>query len=151
MKMGRILSVDYGAKRTGLAVTDTLQITAGGLTTVASAEAVSYITAYATREPLERVVVGLPKQMDNLPSENMARVEAFARRLEAALPAGVEVVFYDERFTSVMAHRAMIDGGLSKKRRQDKALADEISAVLILQGYMEWMKSPGAMGHPHLL
>ena len=149
--MGRILAVDYGAKRTGLAVTDTLQIAAGGLTTVASAEAVSYIVAYATREPLERVVVGLPKQMDNRPSENMARVKAFARRLEAALPAGVEVTFYDERFTSVMAHRAMIDGGLGRKRRQDKALVDEISAVLILQGYMEWMKSPGATGHPHLL
>ncbi|RKW63077.1 MAG: Holliday junction resolvase RuvX, partial [Tannerella sp.] len=101
--MGRILAVDYGAKRTGLAVTDTLQIAAGGLTTVASAEAVNYIVAYAAREPLERVVVGLPKQMDNRPSENMARVEAFARRLEAALPAGVEVTFYDERFTSVMA------------------------------------------------
>ena len=138
--MGRILAVDYGAKRTGLAVTDTLQIAAGGLTTVASAEAVNYIVAYAAREPLERVVVGLPKQM-----------EAFVRRLEAALPAGVEVTFYDERFTSVMAHRAMIDGGLGRKRRQDKALVDEISAVLILQGYMEWMKSPGATGHPHLL
>ena len=148
--MGRILAVDYGAKRTGLAVTDTLQITAGGLTTVASAEAVSYIVAYAAREPLERVVVGLPKQMDNRPSENMARVEAFARRLEAALPEAA-IAFYDERFTSVMAHRAMIDGGLGRKRRQDKALVDEISAVLILQGYMEWMKSPGATGHPHLL
>ena len=139
--MGRILAVDYGAKRTGLAVTDTLKIAAGGLTTVASAEAVSYIVTYAAREPLERVVVGLPKQMDNRPSENMARVEAFARRLEAALPAGVEVTFYDERFTSVMAHRAMIDGGLGRKRRQDKALVDEISAVLILQGYMEWRKN----------
>jgi len=89
--------------------------------------------------------------MDKRPSENMARVEAFARRLGAALPAGVEVTFYDERFTSVMAHRAMIDGGLGRKRRQDKALVDEISAVLILQGYMEWMKSPGAGGHPYLL
>ena len=146
--MGRILAVDYGAKRTGLAVTDTLQIAAGGLTTVASTEAVAYIAAYAAREPIEKVVVGLPKQMDNRPSENMARVQAFARRLQAALPEGVEVTFYDERFTSVMAHQAMIDGGLGKKRRQDKALVDEISAVLILQGYMEWMKSPRAAGQP---
>ena len=138
--MGRILAVDYGAKRTGLAVTDTLQIAAGGLTTVASAEAVSYIVAYAAREPLERVVVGLPKQMDNRPSENMARVKAFARKLKAAMPE-VAIAFYDERFTSTMAHRAMIDGGLGKKRRQDKALVDEISAVIILQGYMEWKKN----------
>ena len=138
--MGRILAVDYGLKRTGLAVTDTLQIAAGGLTTVASAEAVSYIVAYAKREPIDEIVVGLPKQMDNRPSENMARVKAFARKLTAALPEAA-IAFYDERFTSTMAHRAMIDGGLGKKRRQDKALVDEISAVIILQGYMEWKKN----------
>lgn len=138
--MGRILAVDYGLKRTGLAVTDTLQIAAGGLTTVASAEAVSYIVAYAKREPIDEIVVGLPKQMDNRPSENMARVKTFARKLKAAMPEAT-IAFYDERFTSTMAHRAMIDGGLGKKRRQDKALVDEISAVIILQGYMEWKKN----------
>ena len=138
--MGRILAVDYGAKRTGLAVTDTLQIAAGGLTTVASAEAVSYIVAYAKREPIDEIVVGLPKQMDNRPSENMARVKAFARKLKSAMPEAT-IAFYDERFTSTMAHRAMIDGGLGKKRRQDKALVDEISAVIILQGYIEWKKN----------
>ncbi|PNE28383.1 Holliday junction DNA helicase RuvA [Tannerella sp. oral taxon 808] len=138
--MGRILAVDYGAKRTGLAVTDTLQIAAGGLTTVASAEAVSYIVAYAKREPIDEIVVGLPKQMDNRPSENMARVKTFARKLKAAMPEAT-IAFYDERFTSTMAHRAMIEGGLGKKRRQDKALVDEISAVIILQGYMEWKKN----------
>lgn len=138
--MGRILAVDYGLKRTGLAVTDTLQIAAGGLTTVASAEAVSYIVAYAKREPIDEIVVGLPKQMDNRPSENMAQVKAFARKLKAAMPEAT-MAFYDERFTSTMAHRAMIDGGLGKKRRQDKALVDEISAVIILQGYMEWKKN----------
>ncbi len=138
--MGRILAVDYGAKRTGLAVTDRLQIAAGGLTTVASAEAVNFIAAYARREPIDEIVVGLPKQMDNRPSENMARVKAFARKLKAALPE-VAITFYDERFTSAMAHQAMIDGGLKKKRRQDKALVDEISAVLILQGYMEWKRN----------
>ena len=138
--MGRILAVDYGLKRTGLAVTDTLQIAAGGLTTVASAEAVSYIVAYAKREPIDEIVVGLPKQMDNRPSENMARVKTFARKLKAAMSEAT-IAFYDERFTSTMAHRAMIDGGLGKKRRQDKALVDEISAVIILQGYMEWKKN----------
>ena len=138
--MGRILAVDYGLKRTGLAVTDTLQIAAGGLTTVASAEAVSYIVAYAKREPIDEIVVGLPKQMDNRPSENMARVKTFARKLKAAMPEAT-IAFYDERFTSTMAHRAMIEGGLGKKRRQDKALVDEISAVIILQGYMEWKKN----------
>ena len=138
--MGRILAVDYGLKRTGLAVTDTLQIAAGGLTTVASAEAVSYIVAYAKREPIDEIVVGLPKQMDNRPSENMARVKTFVRKLKAAMPEA-SIAFYDERFTSTMAHRAMIDGGLGKKRRQDKALVDEISAVIILQGYMEWKKN----------
>ena len=138
--MGRILAVDYGLKRTGLAVTDTLQIAAGGLTTVASAEAVSYIVAYAKREPIDEIVVGLPKQMDNRPSENMARVKVFVRKLKAAMPEAA-IAFYDERFTSTMAHRAMIDGGLGKKRRQDKALVDEISAVIILQGYMEWKKN----------
>ncbi len=138
--MGRILAVDYGLKRTGLAVTDTLQIAAGGLTTVVSAEAVSYIVAYAKREPIDEIVVGLPKQMDNRPSENMARVKTFARKLKAAMPEAA-IAFYDERFTSTMAHRAMIDGGLGKKRRQDKALVDEISAVIILQGYMEWKKN----------
>lgn len=138
--MGRILAVDYGLKRTGLAVTDTLQIAAGGLTTVVSAEAVSYIVAYAKREPIDEIVVGLPKQMDNRPSENMARVKTFARKLKAAMPEAT-IAFYDERFTSTMAHRAMIEGGLGKKRRQDKALVDEISAVIILQGYMEWKKN----------
>ena len=134
--MGRILAIDYGRKRTGIAVTDTLQMIAGGLTTVPSGELVGWLTNYVSKEPVERLVVGLPKQMNNEPSENMKYVEAFVAQLKKALP-DIPVEYYDERFTSVMAHRAMIDGGLKKKKRQDKGLVDEISAVIILQSYME--------------
>ena len=134
--MGRILAIDYGRKRTGIAVTDTLQMIAGGVTTVPSGELVGWLTNYVSKEPVERFVVGLPKQMNNEPSENMKYVEAFVAQLKKALP-DIPVEYYDERFTSVMAHRAMIDGGLKKKKRQDKGLVDEISAVIILQSYME--------------
>ncbi len=134
--MGRILAIDYGRKRTGIAVTDTLQMIAGGVTTVSSGELVGWLTNYVSKEPVERFVVGLPKQMNNEPSENMKYVEAFVAQLKKALP-DIPVEYYDERFTSVMAHRAMIDGGLKKKKRQDKGLVDEISAVIILQSYME--------------
>lgn len=137
--MGRILAIDYGRKRTGLAVTDTLQLIANGLATVASHEVVAYLKDYASREPLDLFVVGLPKQMNNEPSENMKYVEVFVKHLKRAVP-DIPVAYYDERFTSVMAHQAMLDGGLRKKKRQDKALVDEISAVIILQGYMESRK-----------
>lgn len=134
--MGRILAIDYGRKRTGIAVTDTLQMIAGGLTTVPSGELVGWLANYVSKEPVERFVVGLPKQMNNEPSENMKYVEIFVAQLKKALP-DIPVEYYDERFTSVMAHRVMIDGGLKKKKRQDKGLVDEISAVIILQSYME--------------
>ena len=134
--MGRILAIDYGRKRTGIAVTDTLQMIAGGLATVPSAELVSWIAAYVEKESVERIVVGQPKQMNNEPSENMKYVEAFVSHLKRTVP-DVPVEFYDERFTSVLAHKAMIDGGLKKKKRQDKGLVDEISAVIILQSYLE--------------
>lgn len=134
--MGRILAIDYGRKRTGIAVTDTLQMIAGGLTTVPSGGLVGWLANYVSKEPVERFVVGLPKQMNNEPSENMKYVEIFVAQLKKALP-DIPVEYYDERFTSVMAHRAMIDGGLKKKKRQDKGLVDEISAVIILQSYME--------------
>lgn len=137
--MGRIVAIDYGRKRTGLAVTDTLQLIAGGLATVPSGELTAYLAAYAAREPVERFVVGLPKQMNNEPSENMHYVEAFVTHLRRTLPE-IPVEYYDERFTSVMAHQAMIDGGLRKKKRQDKRLVDEISAVIILQAYLESKK-----------
>lgn len=130
------MAIDYGRKRTGIAVTDTLQMIAGGLTTVPSGELVGWLVNYVSKEPVERFVVGLPKQMNNEPSENMKYVEIFVAQLKKALP-DIPVEYYDERFTSVMAHRVMIDGGLKKKKRQDKGLVDEISAVIILQSYME--------------
>ena len=137
--MGRIIAIDYGRKRTGLAVTDKLQLIANGLTTVPSSEAVSYLTDYVSNESIDSFVVGYPKQMNNEPSENLKYVEAFVKHLNKALPE-IPVVYYDERFTSALAQKAMIDGGLKKKKRQDKALKDEISAVLILQDYLESKK-----------
>ncbi len=137
--MGRIIAIDYGRKRTGLAVTDKLQLIANGLTTVPSGEAVSYLTDYVSNESIDSFVVGYPKQMNNEPSENLKYVEAFVKHLNKTLPE-IPVVYYDERFTSSLAQKAMIDGGLKKKKRQDKALKDEISAVLILQDYLESKK-----------
>ena len=134
--MARILSIDYGKKRTGLAVTDPLQIIAGGLATVPTSHLFDFIASYLAKEEVGEVVVGEPKQPNGLPSENMQRVMAFVRRLKKAYP-DLPVTLYDERFTSVMAHQAMIDGGLRKKARQDKALVDEISATIILQSYLE--------------
>lgn len=137
--MGRIIAIDYGRKRTGLAVTDVLQMIANGLTTVPSGELVGYLSNYVSREPVELFVVGLPKQMNNEPSENMKYVEAFVTHLKRTLP-DIPVQYYDERFTSVLAHRAMLEGGLKKKKRQEKGLVDEISAVIILQQYLESKK-----------
>ena len=134
--MGRIVAIDYGRKRTGVAVTDTLQLIANGLATVPSGELVKFLTDYVAREPVERVVVGLPKQMNNELSENMKYVKAFVAQLKRALP-DVPVEYYDERFTSVLAHKAMLEGGLKKKKRQEKGLVDEISATIILQSYLE--------------
>ena len=128
--MGRIIAIDYGRKRTGLAVTDTLQMIANGLTTVPSGELTRFLADYVSREPVERFVVGLPKQMNNELSE------AFVTHLKRTIP-DIPVEYYDERFTSVLAHKAMLDGGLKKKKRQDKGLVDEISAVIILQSYLE--------------
>lgn len=134
--MGRILAIDYGRRRTGLAVTDPAQIIPGGLTTVATGELLKFLDDYMKRETVERVVVGWPTQTSGQPSENQQRVAEFLRAFERRHP-DVPVVKQDERFTSVIAHRTMIDAGLSRKRRQDKALVDEISATLILQQYMD--------------
>lgn len=137
--MGRILSIDYGRKRTGLAVTDTLQIIANGLDTVPSGEVVKYLSDYVSRETVDLFVVGLPRQMNNELSENMKYIEAFVKHLKRTLP-DIPVEYCDERFTSVLAHKAMLDGGLKKKARQNKELVDEISAVIILQTYLESKK-----------
>ena len=136
----RILSIDYGKKRTGLAVTDPLQILAGGLATVATAELFQYLNDYIAREPVERIVIGEPRQPNGQPSENLQRVQQFVNRWKKARP-DVPIEFFDERFTSVLAHQAMLDGGLKKKARQNKALVDEISATIILQDYMRARKS----------
>ena len=136
----RILAIDYGKKRTGLAVTDPLQIIAGGLATVATAELFQYLNDYIAREPVERIVIGEPRQPNGQPSENLQRVQQFVNRWKKARP-DVPIEFFDERFTSVLAHQAMLDGGLKKKARQNKALVDEISATIILQDYMRARKS----------
>lgn len=134
--MARILSIDYGKKRTGLAVTDPLKIIAGGLATVSTHELFQFLQDYIAREQVELIVIGEPKQSNGQPSENMVRVQQFVNRWRKAMPQ-IPIEFYDERYTSVLAHRAMIEGGLKKKDRQNKALVDEISATIILQNYME--------------
>jgi putative Holliday junction resolvase len=132
--VARIISIDYGKKRTGLAVTDPLQLIAGGLATVATHELFDYLRNYVEREQVERIVIGEPRQPNGQPSENLERVQQFVNRWRKAMPQ-IPIDYYDERFTSVLAHQAMIDGGLKKKARQDKALVDEISATIILQDY----------------
>ena len=134
--MGRILAIDYGKKRTGIAVTDLLQLIANGLTTVATSELMDFIKAYVEKEPVERFVVGYPKQMNNEPSENMRRVEPFVNRLRKLLP-DIPVDYHDERFTSVLAQRTIIEAGIKKMARRNKELVDEVSATIILQSYME--------------
>jgi putative Holliday junction resolvase len=137
--VARIISIDYGKKRTGLAVTDPLQLIAGGLATVSTHELFDYLAGYVQREQVERIVIGEPRQPNGQPSENMARVEQFVNRWRKAMPQ-IPIEYYDERFTSVLAHQAMLEGGLRKKARQDKALVDEISATIILQDYMRSRK-----------
>ena len=134
--MARILAIDYGKKRTGLAVTDPQQIIANGLTTVETHLLETFLADYVRKENVERIVVGKPLQNDGTASENMRRIEPFVNRLHKLFPA-IPVELYDERFTSVLAHHAMLEGGLKKKARQNKALVDEISACIILQSYME--------------
>lgn len=134
--MSRILAIDYGRKRTGIAVTDTLQMIANGLTTVPTHQLLAFLSDYVRKEPVERIVIGLPKQMNNEHSESMRYIEPFVRSLRKKLP-DMPVEYVDERFTSVLAHRTMLEAGLKKKDRQNKALVDEISATIILQSYLE--------------
>ena len=137
--MGRIIAIDYGRKRTGIAVTDTLQMIANGLTTVPSGELSKFLVDYVSKESVDRFVVGLPKQMNNMPSENLKYVEAFVSHLKRIIPH-IPVEYYDERFTSVLAHRAMIDGGMKKQDRMKKESVDKISAAIILQSYLDRSK-----------
>ena len=133
--MARILSIDYGRKRTGIAVTDPLQLIAGGLVTVATADLFNWLCDYITHEEVERIIIGEPLQPNGQPSENWERVQQFVNRWRKAMPS-VPIELFDERFTSVLAHQAMLDGGLHKKARRDKALVDEISATILLQDFM---------------
>ena len=134
--MSRVLSIDYGVRRTGLAVTDPLQIIAGGLATVSTPSLMDYLKAYVAREPVERFVVGLPKQTNGRDSENLPRVNQFVKQLQRVWPH-IPVDMWDERYTSVLAHKAMLESGIGRKARQNKALVDEICACIILLGWME--------------
>lgn len=134
--MGRILAIDYGKKRTGLAVTDPLRIIANGLATIPTSDIFDYLTQYVAKESVDQLVIGKPIQPNGQPSENLARVENFVNRWRKLHPE-MPIDYYDEQFTSVIAHQAMIAGGVKKKtRREDKGLVDEISATIILQDYM---------------
>lgn len=134
--MGRILAIDYGKKRTGLAVTDPLRIIANGLATISTSDIFDYLTEYVAKESVDQLVIGKPIQPNGQPSENLTRVENFVNRWRKLHPE-MPIDYYDERFTSVIAHQVMIAGGVKKKtRREDKGLVDEISATIILQDYM---------------
>lgn len=135
-RMGRLLAIDYGTKRTGIAVTDPLKIIPTGLATVRTFMLLDYLAQYFEKERVERVIVGFPKQMDNKPSRNAEYVELFVKRFKIKFPE-IPIDFYDERFTSVIAQKSMLESGMKKKDRQNKAIVDEISATIILQGYME--------------
>ncbi len=134
--MGRILGIDYGRKRTGVAVTDPLQIVAGNLATVPTHTLMQFIKDYIARETVDRIVIGLPSQLNGKPSESMNYIKPFVNRLHKELP-DVPVVMYDERFTSSIAHQAMIDGGMKKSDRRDKARVDAIAATIILNDYLQ--------------
>ncbi|MDO4826235.1 MAG: Holliday junction resolvase RuvX [Bacteroidia bacterium] len=134
--MDRIIGIDYGRKRTGIAASDPLGIFASALDTVPSAKIIEYLQNYALRETITEIVIGYPKNLNGLPAEAAKDVDAFLPRLRKAFPE-VPVYMEDERFTSVLAHRAMIDGGMKYKDRRDKSSVDRISAAIILQGFLD--------------
>jgi putative Holliday junction resolvase len=136
--VGRILAIDYGQKRVGLAVTDTMKIIATNLTTVSSREIFDYLKAYFLKEEVELIVIGLAKKLDNTESSSMQFIKPFAEKLKITFPQ-IPVDMYDERYTSKMAFQAMIDGGVSKKDRKNKALIDSVSATILLQNYLEYL------------
>jgi putative Holliday junction resolvase len=133
--MGRILAIDYGRKRTGLAVTDVLRITANPLVTVDTKDLIPWLSAYFAKEPVDMVVIGHPTQMNGEESESMNYIRPFMGVFKKTFP-DKPITMYDERFTSVLAHQAMIAGGMKKKSRQDKATVDKIAACIILEDYL---------------
>ena len=134
--MGRSLAIDYGVKRTGLAVSDPLRIIAGALETVATKELEKFVAQYCAQNDVSTIVIGKPSQMNGQPSETMKYIEPLALRLRRAFP-DKEIVLYDERFTSVMAQRTILESGIGKMARRDKALVDRVAATIILQSYMD--------------
>ena len=134
--MGRILAIDYGKRRTGLAVTDMLRITANPLLTIDTPGLLSWLDDYVRREQVDTIVVGYPRQMNGQDSETVPAIRALEDQLRARWPQ-IPVVEYDERFTSVLAHQAMIAGGMKRKDRQNKANVDKLAACIILEGYLE--------------
>ena len=134
--MSRILAIDYGQKRTGVAVTDTLQMIANGLATVETKGLEKFLTDYLTKEDVSTIVIGKPTQLNGENSENMKRIEPFFNRLRKLYPTK-EIVYYDERFTSVLAHQTILQSGIGKKARQTKGLVDKISATTILEDYLQ--------------
>lgn len=134
--MGRVLAIDYGTKRTGIAVTDVLKIIPGGLGTVPTHQLFDFLATYFKKEAVDVVVVGYPKNMNGEDSESFQYIRPFVNKLGLLYPEK-EIVLFDERFTSVLAQRAILDSGIGKKARQNKALVDEISATIILESYLE--------------
>ena len=134
-KMGRVLAIDFGKKRVGLAVTDPLQIIASGLTTVARREAIEYIETYTQREEVEKIIIGYPMGLDGQPTDTTKAVEHFTNKLSKILQ-DIPVEYVDERFTSKMAMESLLQSGVPKKKRQNKALLDEVSATIMLQDYL---------------
>lgn len=138
--MGRIVAIDYGKKRVGIAVSDPGKIIATGLATVLSHEIFDYLQTYASHETIDLFVVGHPKQLNNQDSESMIYIKPFLTGLKRKFPT-IPIVMYDERFTSVLAHQALLEGGAKKKTRQNKALIDTMSATIILTSYMEQQRN----------
>ena len=134
--MARILGIDYGRKRTGIAVTDPLQIVANSLATVPTHTVIDFIKNYVAHEQVESIVVGQPSQLNGQPSESMRYITPFVKRLQTELPQ-TPVIMYDERFTSTIAHQSMIDGGMKKSQRQEKGRVDAIAATIILNDYLQ--------------
>lgn len=137
--MGRLMAIDYGRKRCGIAVTDILQISANGLPTVRACDLLVFVKDYCSRESVDRIIVGEPRDMKGNPSESARYIEPFLNSLRKAMPE-MEIVRVDERFTSTIAHREMLAGGFSKKQRQEKGRADEMAAVIILTSYLDSKK-----------
>lgn len=134
--MARILGIDYGRKRTGIAVTDSLQIVANSLATIPTHTLLDFIKSYVAQEQVEAIVIGKPSQLNGEPSESMRYITPFINRLQKELPQ-MPIILFDERFTSTLAHKAMIDGGMKKKERQDKSRVDAIAASIILNDYLQ--------------